>query len=298
MKSLQSRCSDSETILERFLEALSCLDRCFISDGTLDQLPTPSVVGRTRVGGIDINRPRMQRVIRGLLALSASPGGFTASQLAKHVAGQTALAEYRYGPRQASYDLKKLRGKEMVVRIGKTRRYEASPEALRALSAVALLQNKVIRPVLASVTGGVTTNELDTSTVLEDRYQTLRKEMVRHFGTGVLRMNRQRICRLTRELHNYDPECRDEERSLRAKLSFRLSLAISSFCVRLSKGRPFQALQQSNKIAKVHCDVGGILDRGPGSANSPKLDKALSRRVWLERGFHASSRVEKSALRS
>src|SRR5512132_259792 len=48
------------TILERFLEALSCLDRCFISDRTLDQLPTPSVVGRTRVGGIDINRPRMQ----------------------------------------------------------------------------------------------------------------------------------------------------------------------------------------------------------------------------------------------
>ena len=82
------------TILERFLEALSCLDRCFISDGTLDQLPTPSVVGRTRVGGIDINRPRMQRVIRGLLALSASPGGFTASQLAHHVVGQTALTEY------------------------------------------------------------------------------------------------------------------------------------------------------------------------------------------------------------
>jgi hypothetical protein len=167
-----------KTILERFLEALSCLDRCFISDGALDQLPTPSLVGRTRVGGIDINRPRMQRVICGLLALSASPGGFTASQLAEHVVEQTALTEYRYSPRQASYDLKKLRGKEMVVRIGKTRRYEASPEALRALSAVALLQNKVIRPVLASVTGGVTTSELDTSTVLDDRYHTLRKEML------------------------------------------------------------------------------------------------------------------------
>ena len=66
----------------------------------------------------------------------------------------------------------------MVVRVGKTRRYEASPEALRTLSAVALLQNKVIRPVLASLTGEVTTNEVDDRTALDERYQTLRKEML------------------------------------------------------------------------------------------------------------------------
>ena len=66
----------------------------------------------------------------------------------------------------------------MVVRVGKTRRYEASPEALRTLSAVALLQNKVIRPVLASITGRASTNELDDSTVLDERYQTLRTEML------------------------------------------------------------------------------------------------------------------------
>ena len=191
------------TILERFLEALSCLDRCFISDRTLDQLPTPSVVGRTRVGGMDINRPRMQRVIRGLLALSASPGGFTASQLAHHVVGQTALTGYCYGPRQASYDLQKLRAKEIVVRIGQTRRYETSPEALRMLSAVALLQNKVIRPVLASLTGEVTTNEVDDRTALDERYQTLRKEMLSILQElGFARMNRQQICPVTRELRN------------------------------------------------------------------------------------------------
>jgi hypothetical protein len=65
----------------------------------------------------------------------------------------------------------------MVVRIGKTRRYETSPEALRTLGALVLLQNKVIRPVLASITSGAT-NELDSSTALDERYQTLRKEML------------------------------------------------------------------------------------------------------------------------
>jgi hypothetical protein len=120
----------------------------------------------------------MQRVVRGLLALSASPGGFTASQLANHVVGQTALTGYCYGPRQASYDLKKLRGRQWCFGSGRPGGVEASPEALRTLNAVALLQNKVIRPVLASITGAATTNELDSSTALDERYQTLRKEMV------------------------------------------------------------------------------------------------------------------------
>jgi hypothetical protein len=118
----------------------------FVPDGAGKKWPFGQ-----QIGGIDINRERMHRVIRAVLALSAWPGGFTASQLARHVVAQTALTQYPYGSRQASYDLKKFRGKQMVVRIAKTRRYEASPEALRALSAVVLLQNKVIQPVLASV---------------------------------------------------------------------------------------------------------------------------------------------------
>jgi hypothetical protein len=33
----------------RFMEALSCIDPCFISAETLEQLPTPSPVGKTKV---------------------------------------------------------------------------------------------------------------------------------------------------------------------------------------------------------------------------------------------------------
>jgi hypothetical protein len=59
-------------ILERFLEALSCMDECFVSGDFLDNLSLPSQVGALRVGGIDMNCPRMRKVARALLALSAS----------------------------------------------------------------------------------------------------------------------------------------------------------------------------------------------------------------------------------
>jgi hypothetical protein len=54
------------------------------------------------------------------------------------------------GPRQAAYDRKKLRGKHIVARIGRTRRYEALPSGLQAMTALIVLRNKAIKPLLAA----------------------------------------------------------------------------------------------------------------------------------------------------
>ena len=111
-------------MLERFMEALSCIDQCFIGDEMLERLPLPSRVGKSVVGGIDLNKPRLRHVAQAVIALSASTDGFTASTLADQVRAFGNQGPSAYGPRQAAYDLKKLRGKQIVQRIGATRRYE------------------------------------------------------------------------------------------------------------------------------------------------------------------------------
>ena len=58
----------AKVILERFMDALSCIDQCFISDSMLEQLLPPSWVGKTKVGGIDLNKPRMRSVIEAVIA--------------------------------------------------------------------------------------------------------------------------------------------------------------------------------------------------------------------------------------
>src|SRR5215813_6916165 len=70
-------------ILERFMDALSLIDQCFVSDETLEQLPKPSVVGKAKVGGIDFNKDRMRWAGQAVLALAAATGSFTASGLAE-----------------------------------------------------------------------------------------------------------------------------------------------------------------------------------------------------------------------
>ncbi len=46
--------------------------------------------------------------------------------------------------------LKKLRGKDIVHRIGHTRRYEPLPTGLRAMTALLVLRDKAIKPLLAA----------------------------------------------------------------------------------------------------------------------------------------------------
>jgi hypothetical protein len=106
-------------IAERFCAALDCVDTGFLTDHTLDELPRPSQIGAVRIGGIDLNKPRIHDALRAVLALASTPGGFTVGQLAAKVC--TLTGQTSYTVRQAAYDLRKLRGKRLM-RSGVVRR--------------------------------------------------------------------------------------------------------------------------------------------------------------------------------
>src|SRR5215469_17032307 len=69
---------------------------------------------RSNVGGIDLNQARMRCVIEAVIALSPLSDGFTASELANQVRALGKQWASEYSARHAAYDLKKLRGKNIV----------------------------------------------------------------------------------------------------------------------------------------------------------------------------------------
>jgi hypothetical protein len=164
-------------VWERFWNTLHCVAACFIADETLERLPEPTVVGQTRVGGIDFNRPRIRLAIQALLALSASPNGFTAGEVATKVRDLGGLPETAYGTRQAAYDIKKLRGKQILRKRTRSRRYQAIPEGLRAMAALVLLRDKVIKPLLASHCDLRRRPKLNNPTPIDERYNALQHGM-------------------------------------------------------------------------------------------------------------------------
>ena len=169
--------AEAKSVAKRFLDALSCIDPCFIADRMLEQLPAPSTAGKTNVGGLDLNKPRIRWGIEAVITLSPSRSGFTASELAREVWVLSQQSESQYGARRAAYDLKKLRGKKIVQRIGKTRRYQSIPPGLRAMAALIVLRNKAVKPLLAAAPELRPTRGAQNPRPLDTHYDTIRMAM-------------------------------------------------------------------------------------------------------------------------
>ena len=169
--------SEAKSILQRFMNALSCIDQCFIADEMLEQLPAPAQVGKTKVGGVDFNKARMRSVAEAIIALSPFPGGFTASDVAARVRAISRQSESEYGSRCAAYDLKKLRGKQIIRRIAQTRRYEAVPMGLKAITAFTVLRDKAIQPLLAAARELRPARHAQNPAALDTHYEAIRLSM-------------------------------------------------------------------------------------------------------------------------
>ena len=106
-----------------FLGVVQAAHLSFVDGQQLDALAAPSVRGVRRTAGVDLQKPRTRAVAEAVIALGAKPEGFTAADLAERVREKQGRTLARYAARKAAYDLRKLRGKSLVERIGKTRRY-------------------------------------------------------------------------------------------------------------------------------------------------------------------------------
>jgi len=110
--------------------------------------------------GQKANKPRLYRLLKSRLLYyprelrTRKVGSFlirvTCSEEPDGVTPQVNNPDTHYTSRQAAYDIKKLRGKELVCLIKNSRRYEATHDGLRMITAFLVLREKVLAPLLAS----------------------------------------------------------------------------------------------------------------------------------------------------
>jgi hypothetical protein len=87
------------------------------------------------------------------------------------------LGENTYSSRQASYDLRKLRAKHWVHRIAGSRKYQPTSHGLRTMTALLVLRNKVIMPLLAGSQHSQQPSKPHRSSPIDALYQSLQAEM-------------------------------------------------------------------------------------------------------------------------
>jgi hypothetical protein len=160
-----------------FLNALCAAHLSFLGGEVLDTLPQPVKRGSRRMAGVDLQNPRMRVVSEATVALAPKPDGFTARELAektRELMGENAQA---YGPRQAFYDLSKLRGKGLLDRVDNTRRYRCSMAGIRTLAGILILREKVIKPVLAGAARKHVGRPPKNIHPIDSHYKNLQREM-------------------------------------------------------------------------------------------------------------------------
>jgi len=90
--------------------------------------------------------------------------------------------ETEYGAPRAAYDLKKLRAKQIVQRIGQTVRYQPLPQGLRAMAALVILRDTAIKPLLAAVQPLRPSRQPPNPTPIDAHYYTIRTGMLGVFN--------------------------------------------------------------------------------------------------------------------
>jgi len=125
----------------------------------------------------------MRAVMAAVLALATQPGGFTVGDLAEKTRGHLGPGAPPSTPRQAAYDLRKLRGKALVERVGTTRRYHPQPPGLRTRAALLILREKVLKPILAGAGRPELGRPPKRIHPLDAHYENLQRELRRTVDT-------------------------------------------------------------------------------------------------------------------
>lgn len=104
-----------------------------------------------------------------LLALGAlHPTGFRARDLRPALRGL--LGAQPYTPANATYDLRRLRLKGIIVRIPQSHRYRVTPEGLRICLAVTKLYQRVLAPAVSQYHGEPMTAAIHRTGLAVDRH--------------------------------------------------------------------------------------------------------------------------------
>ena len=138
--------------LEAFITVLYFSHVSFLDKGEFDQFSQPSKKGKRRIAGIDINKPRCRNVMKAVLELAIKPSGFTSKEVANKYLKICQLPDGSYNARQAAYDLRKLREKEIVYRKENSRKYLITPKGVAMLVAIIIIREKIFNPIVAGIT--------------------------------------------------------------------------------------------------------------------------------------------------
>lgn len=170
--------SKLSVIMNSFMDNLCYTHVSLLKDGSFEQLTSPSKKGEQRLAGVDINKRRTIASMESVLALAVKPNGYTANDIATLMKERLDKKQARdYTPAKAAYDIRKLRGKGLVVKTEKSRKYKTTKKGMETIIAVLVLTQKTIPTILSSINKDVISDNPEEMQNIDKLYMNIRNEI-------------------------------------------------------------------------------------------------------------------------
>jgi hypothetical protein len=137
----------ARAINDRLLDHETVGQDCVLATPAFERIASPTSVGGVRAPGLTFGDPRVQALAGALLMIGLSVTGLTNTSPRACVASLTAI---RYSCGRASYDLRRLRLKDLVERIPTTNRSILTPEGTRFALFYTKLHDHVMLPLMSA----------------------------------------------------------------------------------------------------------------------------------------------------
>jgi hypothetical protein len=103
------------------------------------------------LAGVDLNKARCRHVLKSVLELSTKDSGFNSKDLVDKYVPIAQISEQNYKSRHASYDLRKLRAKQIVQRKEGSRKYHVTANGIALIVASIVFREKIFKPILTGI---------------------------------------------------------------------------------------------------------------------------------------------------
>jgi hypothetical protein len=139
-----------QTITGRFADCQAQWLNVHVDFPLLQRLARPVTIGTVRYPGIKIHEPRLIRLMEVLLHGGTTVGGWTAKQIHQAVLTTFELSAKTYGLNQLRYDLRKLKGHDLLEREGRRYAYRLTPKGLQVALLFLFFHKRLCGPLANS----------------------------------------------------------------------------------------------------------------------------------------------------
>lgn len=134
---------------ERCLALQAALLASPIDTGQLAALTGPTIIGKRRIPGLKLHDDRVIRLLETLLHPRGFLSEWTTRELHARILVRHRLTDTDYRLSQLRYDLSKLRAKQLVERLGTSRRYQLTSLGLKLGVLLVKLRSRLLGPLTA-----------------------------------------------------------------------------------------------------------------------------------------------------